>query len=184
MKRLTLSAAFLLTVLIAGCYTGSRPPHVGAAAKEFSVQDSDHQVSLNQFRGQVVILNFWATWCPPCDQELPSLMDMQNRMRALGVVVVGVSIDVDGDAYHRYLKQRNVNFVTVRDPEQKVAGDVRHLRLAGKLHHRSPGSPAPEDRGTHQLGVAGSHAVPEQAIVFYVGTAVVGCPASEARQPG
>jgi peroxiredoxin len=95
---------------------------VGAAAKEFSVQDSDHQVSLNQFRGQVVILNFWATWCPPCDQELPSLMDMQNQMRARGVVVVGVSIDVDGDAYHRYLKQRNVNFVTVRDPEQKVAG--------------------------------------------------------------
>ena len=47
---------------------------------------------------------------------------MQNQMRARGVVVVGVSIDVDGDAYHRYLKQRNVNFVTVRDPEQKVAG--------------------------------------------------------------
>ena len=105
----------------AGCYTGSRPPHLGAAAKDFTVQDSDHQVRLNQFRGQVVILNFWATWCPPCDQELPSLMDMQDRMRARGVVVVGVSIDVDGDAYHRYLKQRNVNFVTVRDPEQKVA---------------------------------------------------------------
>jgi cytochrome c biogenesis protein CcmG/thiol:disulfide interchange protein DsbE len=121
-KRLCLPAALLLTVLNAGCYTGSRPPHVGAAAKEFSVQDSDHQVSLNQFRGQVVILNFWATWCPPCDQELPSLMDMQDRMRGRGVVVVGVSIDVDGDAYHRYLKQRNVNFVTVRDPEQKVAG--------------------------------------------------------------
>jgi len=121
-KRLSLPAALLLTVLAAGCYTGSRPPHVGTPAKEFSVQDSDHQVSLNQFRGQVVILNFWATWCPPCDQELPSLMDMQNQMRARGVVVVGVSIDVDGDAYHRYLKQRNVNFVTVRDPEQKVAG--------------------------------------------------------------
>ena len=121
-KRLSLPAALLLTVLTAACYSGSRPPHVGAAAKEFSVQDSDHQVSLNQFRGQVVIVNFWATWCPPCDQELPSLMDMQNRMRARGVVVVGVSIDVDGDAYHRYLKQRNVNFVTVRDPEQKVAG--------------------------------------------------------------
>jgi cytochrome c biogenesis protein CcmG, thiol:disulfide interchange protein DsbE len=121
-KRLSLPAALLLTVLTAGCYTGSRPPHVGTPAKEFSVQDSDHQVSLNQFRGQVVILNFWATWCPPCDQELPSLMDMQDRMRGRGVVVVGVSIDVDGDAYHRYLKQRNVNFVTVRDPEQKVAG--------------------------------------------------------------
>lgn len=121
MKRLSLLTGFLV-VVTAGCYTGSRPPHVGAAAKDFSVQDSDRQVSLNQFRGQVVVLNFWATWCPPCDQELPSLMDMQNQMRARGVVVVGVSIDVDGDAYHRYLKQRSVNFVTVRDPEQKVAG--------------------------------------------------------------
>jgi len=108
-------------VLSAGCYTGSRPPHVGSAAKDFSVQDSDHQVSLKQFRGQVVVLNFWATWCPPCNEELPSIMDMQTRLRGRGVVVLGVSIDVDGDAYHRFLKERNVNFVTVRDPEQKVA---------------------------------------------------------------
>jgi peroxiredoxin len=54
-------------------------------------------------------------------EELPSLIDMQDRMRGKGVVVVGVSIDVDGDAYHRFIKQRNVNFLTVRDPEQKVA---------------------------------------------------------------
>jgi peroxiredoxin len=114
-------AAFLILVT-AGCYTGSRPQHVGSAAKEFTVRDSDHQVSLNQFRGQVVVLNFWATWCPPCTQELPSMMDMQNQLRSRGVVVLGVSIDVDDDAYHRFLKQRSVNFVTVRDPEQKVAG--------------------------------------------------------------
>jgi cytochrome c biogenesis protein CcmG/thiol:disulfide interchange protein DsbE len=120
-KRLHLLAAFLI-LATAGCYTGSRPHHVGSAAKEFSVRDSDHQVSLNQFRGQVVVLNFWATWCPPCMQELPSMMEMQNQLRSRGVVVLGVSIDVDGDAYHRFLKQRGVNFVTVRDPEQKVAG--------------------------------------------------------------
>lgn len=121
MKRLCLTSVVLFVVLSMACYTGSRPPHVGAAAKDFSVQDSDHQISLNQFRGQVVVVNFWATWCPPCNQELPSIMDMQNRMRSHGVVVLGVSIDVDGDAYHRFLKERSVNFVTVRDPEQKVA---------------------------------------------------------------
>jgi cytochrome c biogenesis protein CcmG/thiol:disulfide interchange protein DsbE len=55
-------------------------------------------------------------------EELPSLMAMQERTRAKGVVVLGVSIDVDDGAYHRFLKQRNVNFLTVRDPEQKVAG--------------------------------------------------------------
>jgi cytochrome c biogenesis protein CcmG, thiol:disulfide interchange protein DsbE len=119
LKRTFCVFALAALLLTAGC--NSRPPHVGSAAKDFTVRDSDHSVSLSQFRGQVVVLNFWATWCPPCTEELPSLMDMQDRMRARGVVVLGVSIDVDADAYHRFLQQRGVNFVTVRDPEQKVA---------------------------------------------------------------
>ena len=121
LRRFNVLTAVLGTVLCSGCYSGSRPPHVGSPAKEFTVADSDHSVSLNQYRGQVVLVNFWATWCPPCVEELPSLMTLQERMKGRGVVVVGVSIDVDGDAYHRFLKLHNINFVTVRDPEQKVA---------------------------------------------------------------
>jgi len=116
--RVIAAAALLLT---ASCYHGSRPRRIGDAAPAFSVQDSDRSVSLEQFRGQVVILNFWATWCPPCQEELPSLIAMQGKTRAKGIVVLGVSIDVDDDAYHRFLKQRSVNFLTVRDPEQKVS---------------------------------------------------------------
>lgn len=118
MKRLALVT--LLMVLAAGCYSGSHPPRVGSAAKDFSLHDSDRNVTLAQFRGQVLVLNFWATWCPPCEEELPSLMRMQDRLRARGVTVLGVSIDVDGDAYHRFLQQRGVNFMTIRDPEQKI----------------------------------------------------------------
>jgi len=120
-KRLVVALLLVACLAAAGCYTGSRPPRVGSAAKDFSVQDSDRKVSLDQFRGQVVVLNFWATWCPPCVEELPSMMNMQDRMRGRGVVVLGVSIDVDQDAYHRFLKRRGVNFLTVRDPDQKVA---------------------------------------------------------------
>ena len=120
MKRLL--AAAVLTACLLGCYSGSRPPRVGSAAKDFSLQDSDRTVTLNQFHGQVLVLNFWATWCPPCMEELPSLITMQEKLRARGVVVLGVSIDVDADAYHHFLKQRGVNFLTVRDPEQKIAG--------------------------------------------------------------
>ena len=121
MRRVLWALLLGVMLLAAGCYHGSRPRRIGDAAPDFSVQDSDHTVTLNQFRGQVVLLNFWATWCPPCQEELPSLMTMQDRTRARGVVVLGVSIDVDDDAYHRFLKQRNLNFVTVRDPEQKVS---------------------------------------------------------------
>jgi cytochrome c biogenesis protein CcmG, thiol:disulfide interchange protein DsbE len=121
MRRFRFVIAFSALLLATACLSGSRPPHVGTAAKDFSVRDSDREVTLNQFRGQILILNFWATWCAPCNEELPSLIDMQEHMRSRGVVVLGVSIDVDADAYHRFLKARNVNFLTVRDPEQKVA---------------------------------------------------------------
>lgn len=121
MRRLLPIAILLGVVLSVGCDRGSRPRRVGETAPDFTVQDSDRRVTLSQFRGQVVLLNFWATWCPPCDEELPSLINLQEHARAKGVVVLGISIDVDGDAYHRFLKERDVNFVTVRDPEQKIS---------------------------------------------------------------
>ena len=122
MRKFLLAPILFAMVLAAACYHGSRPRRIGEVAPDFSVQDSDRTVVLSQFRGQVVVLNFWATWCPPCNEELPSLMSMQERTRARGVAVVGISIDVDDDAYHRFLKQRGVNFLTVRDPEQKISG--------------------------------------------------------------
>jgi cytochrome c biogenesis protein CcmG/thiol:disulfide interchange protein DsbE len=120
-RRLSAVFAMLAMIFSTGCWGGSRPRHIGEEAPDFTVQDSDRKVELRQYRGQVVLLNFWATWCPPCVEELPSLMSLQERARNKGIVVLGVSIDVDGDAYHRFLKEYNVNFVTVRDPAQKVS---------------------------------------------------------------
>ena len=111
----------LLILILSGCQSGSRPPLFGKMAPDFSIQDSDHKVSLRDFRRKIVVLNFWATWCPPCVEEMPSLVQMDQRMKDKGVAVLGVSIDVDPDAYHRFLKDYKVGFVTVRDPEQKSA---------------------------------------------------------------
>jgi cytochrome c biogenesis protein CcmG/thiol:disulfide interchange protein DsbE len=83
------------------------------------VQDSQSTVTLSQYRGQVVVLNFWATWCPPCVEEMPSLVEMQRRMKAKGITVLAVSVDVDESAYKQFLKEHNVNLLTVRDPDQK-----------------------------------------------------------------
>ncbi|MGC1961561.1 MAG: TlpA disulfide reductase family protein, partial [Candidatus Sulfotelmatobacter sp.] len=65
------------------------------AAPDFTVRDSERTVRLSQFKGQVVVLNFWATWCPPCIEEMPSLVQMQERMKSKGVTVLAVSVDVD-----------------------------------------------------------------------------------------
>ena len=111
--------ACLLLLALSGCYSGTRPPRIGASAPDFAVQDGPGKVTLRQFRGQVVVLNFWATWCPPCVSEMPSLVEMQRRMKAKGVTVLAVSVDVDENAYRQFLKDHNVNLLTVRDPDQK-----------------------------------------------------------------
>jgi cytochrome c biogenesis protein CcmG/thiol:disulfide interchange protein DsbE len=104
---------------LSACYTGSRPPRIGSNAPEFTVQDAQNRITLSQYRGQVVVLNFWATWCAPCIEELPSLVEMQQRMKAKGVIVLAISVDVDENAYRRFVRDHNVNLLTVRDPDQK-----------------------------------------------------------------
>jgi len=116
--RRALFALFILS-LLNGCYSGSRPPRIGTEAPDFSVQDSDHKIELRDFRGKVVVLNFWATWCPPCVEEMPSLVQMQQRLKDKGVTVLGISVDADGDAYHKFIKDHNVDFITARDADQK-----------------------------------------------------------------
>jgi cytochrome c biogenesis protein CcmG, thiol:disulfide interchange protein DsbE len=116
-----ITAAVVLVGLF-GCYSGSRPSRIGAVAPDFTVRDSDRTVTLSQLKGQVVVLNFWATWCPPCVEELPSLMQMQQRMKAKGVTVLAVSIDADEGNYRQFLKDHNVNLLSVRDPDQKSSG--------------------------------------------------------------
>jgi cytochrome c biogenesis protein CcmG/thiol:disulfide interchange protein DsbE len=117
----------LIMLGLAGCYSGSRPPRIGAAAPNFTVEDSDRKVTLSDFRGQVVVLNFWATYCPPCIEETPSLVRLQRRLKDRGVVVVGVSWDADSDAYHQFLEKQKIDFLTVRDADQKSS------RLYGTL---------------------------------------------------
>jgi len=109
----------LVLLAMCGCYSGSRPPRIGTAAPDFVVRDNGRTVALSQFKGQVVVLNFWATWCPPCIEEMPSLVQMQQRMKARGVTVLAVSVDVDENSYQRFLKDHNVNLLAVRDADQK-----------------------------------------------------------------
>ena len=118
MRRRSLLTA-LVTLTLAGCYSGTRPPRIGTEAPNFTVQDSDRKLTLADYRGKVVVLNFWATWCPPCVEEMPSLVELQQRLKDKGVIVLAVSLDADEAAYHKFLKDHGVNLITVRDPDLK-----------------------------------------------------------------
>ena len=120
MKRISWPLLLLLTLGLAACYRGTHPPRIGNPAPDFTIQDGATSVTLHNLREKVVVLNFWATWCPPCIQELPSLEQLQARFKDRGVEVVGISVDVDGNAYQQFLKDHKVDFLTVRDPDQKA----------------------------------------------------------------
>src|SRR5437879_2667838 len=108
--------AGITLMVLTGCYHGSAPNGIGAPAPSFAVQDDDRQITLSQFRGQIVVLNFWASWCAPCISETPSLVKMQEVLRDKGIVVVAISIDQDEQAYRRFIKAFGINYVTVREP--------------------------------------------------------------------
>lgn len=110
----------LLVISLTGCYHGSKPPSIGMPAPDFTIQDSDRSVTLSQLRGKIVVLNFWATWCPPCIEELPSLVQLQKQFQDKGVTVLGVSVDDDANDYHKFLKEYGVDFLTVREGGTKT----------------------------------------------------------------
>ena len=83
----------------------------------FALNDGEHTVDLNKLHGRVVVLNFWASWCAPCIEELPSLEQLQRDLPQ--VQVVAVSTDEDAAAYERFLQQHSVSLLTVRDGDQR-----------------------------------------------------------------
>ena len=87
----------------------------GTTANDFALTVDGKPVHLSDFRGKVVVLNFWASWCPPCVEEAPSLNQLQRHIEAGGGTVLGFSIDQDPAAYDKFLKRFDVNFPTYRD---------------------------------------------------------------------
>jgi peroxiredoxin len=115
-RFLWLPLAFIL--VLTACYSGSRPTRIGSAAPDFTVKDDARSVSLHDLKGKIVLLNFWATWCPPCVEEMPSLVALQGKMKDK-VTVLAISVDVDEGAYKKFLKDHGVDLLTVRDPDEK-----------------------------------------------------------------
>lgn len=118
-SRLLTPILLLPLAFLSACDRGAHPAQILKPAPDFNVSDGTTSIHLANYRGQVVLLNFWATWCEPCLVELPSLLQLHRDQPNL--TILAVSIDEDPDAYSHFLVRRHVDLTTVRDPAQTAA---------------------------------------------------------------
>ena len=82
---------------------------------------SGGDLSLSQYKGQVVMLNFWASWCGPCRQEMPLLENIYKKYSKMGFTLIGVNVEPDSKAADEWLKQTPVSFPVIYDKDSKVS---------------------------------------------------------------
>jgi peroxiredoxin len=113
-----------------GCDRETHPQQLDTPAPPFTLTDGNDTLALSQFRGHVVLLNFWASWCAPCVQELPDLNALQHVLSTQlpQVALIGISFDASHDAYSRFLTRHEVDFRTLNDPDQRVNALYRTYR--------------------------------------------------------
>jgi cytochrome c biogenesis protein CcmG, thiol:disulfide interchange protein DsbE len=117
--RMLRAGIVILAGLLVYVIYGSIHEHVvvaGDKAPDFTITaDGGRPISLPNFGGKLLVLNFWASWCVPCVEEAPSLSEFARQYADKGVVVMGVSVDRDANAYQRFLQRFRPAFLTARD---------------------------------------------------------------------
>ncbi|WP_455379607.1 redoxin domain-containing protein [Petrachloros mirabilis] len=101
---------------------GSRVPVVGTPVEDFQLVDlNGNQQRLSQYRGKVVLLNFWATWCKPCTTEMPAMQTTYDKLRDQGFVVLAVNELEDEAKVRQHIKEHGHTFPVLLDRDNKVA---------------------------------------------------------------
>jgi thiol-disulfide isomerase/thioredoxin len=94
--------------------------------------------SANDFRGKVLVLNVWATWCPPCRREMPSLERLHAKLDPARAVVVGLSVENDDHRVREWLKQTNITFANYLDAGQPSARDLLKITVYPQTYFINP----------------------------------------------
>lgn len=99
-----------------------RVVEAGDTAPKFTIRtENGQQISRSEFPGKLLMVNFWATWCPPCVEEMPSLKQFAQTMGPQGVTVLGISVDRNEQAYREFLQRNQLGFLVARDPEENIS---------------------------------------------------------------
>jgi cytochrome c biogenesis protein CcmG, thiol:disulfide interchange protein DsbE len=112
-------AVGILFVFAMPSYRQGEASIAGQTARDFPLELSGKPGHLSDLRGKVVVLDFWASWCPPCVNEAPSLNRLQKYLESRNGLVLGVAADEDPAAFQKFLLEQVVNFPTYRDPATK-----------------------------------------------------------------
>jgi peroxiredoxin len=122
MKPSLLPAVAILCLLCAPLGILRAEPVAPAPAPHWALKDPDgNPVSSDQFKGKVVVLDFWATWCPPCKAEIPGYIELQKKYAADGLAIVGVSVDQDGaEVVKRFMKAYGINYTVVLGADSDI----------------------------------------------------------------
>ena len=109
----------IITVFALPSYRQGEASVAGKTAIDFPLEVAGKPAHLSDFRGKVVVLNFWASWCPPCVEEAPSLNRLQRHLQSRNALVLGVAADEDPTAFEKFLRDQGITFPTYRDPATK-----------------------------------------------------------------
>ena len=116
-NRFAALAAILMVALPVWAAAADAPQ-----APAFTLQSVDGKtVSLSQFKGDVVMINFWASWCGPCRQEMPLLDDIYKQYKDMGFVLLGVNVEPDAQSADAWLKKTPVSYPILYDPKSQVS---------------------------------------------------------------
>ena len=122
---LVLTVALGLATFLFACTRSAKHKIIGVGdhAPEIRLQSVDGKtVSLADHRGKVVLVHFWATWCPPCVEEIPTLEQFSQQVAGTDIVVLAISVDENADALKTFLEKNSLHFPVLRDPGGKTAG--------------------------------------------------------------
>jgi len=117
---------FLAALMIYREYQGPGPTLEGALAPAFELQNENGEmVSLDQYRGKLVFLNFWATWCAPCVDEIPDMMALNSQFEGRPFQMLAISVDTDWQMVNDFYAEHGFDLPTLLDPGRQVASDYR-----------------------------------------------------------